>query len=160
MTDMTILVTEYKPWGMGFMVLCFLLPGTRFFLSTRDLGAVILIMARASFILFLILNQRARFWGLWKGNGAMVFFTAEGLSRTTKKRLGSGWSAMKVNSKTGKNLAWVLKELRTQSTEVNFQKDVEQEMEGSSWMVAIFSMDSSTKVSWWVSPMKVWGTPS
>ena len=89
-----------------------------------------------------------------------MFFTAEGLSRTTKKRLESGWSAMKVNSKTDRNLAWVLKELRTQYTEVTFQKVAEQEMEGSSWTVAIFSMDSSTKVSWWVSPMKVWGTPS
>ena len=77
----------------------------------------------------------------------MVFFTAEGLSKTTKKRLGSGWSAMKANSKTGRNVAGVLKELRTQCTGVNFQKDAGQEMEDSSWMVVIFSMGNSTKVS-------------
>ena len=89
-----------------------------------------------------------------------MFFMGKDLSKTTKNRLGSGWSAMRANSKTGRNLAWVLKELRTQCTGANFQKDAEQEMEDSSWMGAIFSTGSLTKVSWWASPTKAWGTPS
>ena len=156
MIDMIILEIGFRLWDMGSMELCCLLLKIKFCLSTRALGGVILFMGREYCILFHILSQNIKLWGLWKESGEMVFFMEKVALKTIKSQKEGGTLAMKDSLKMDRNLASVLKEWRIQYTEDNIRKVAEQERVVWNGMEETLLTVSLTKVSWWDSHIRAW----